>query len=110
MRAACGIWRRAPGVPWNQNTTRHLLVVDALSLGLAPTIIDELYATLRHINEGGTALLLVEQNRARALSLARSVIVLQHGEVFYDGPATELGDAASHLLGIATSTAHDRHE
>jgi ABC-type branched-subunit amino acid transport system ATPase component len=47
---------------------------------------------------------------ARALSLARSVIVLQHGEVFYDGPATELGDAASHLLGIATSTAHDRHE
>ncbi len=44
------------------------------------------------------------------VSLARSVIVLQHGEVVYDGPSTGLGDAADHLLGTATSTAHDRHE
>ena len=88
----------------------HLLVADELSLGLAPKVIDELYTTLRHINEAGTALLLVEQNTARAVSLARSVIVLQHGEVVYDGPSTGLGDAADHLLGTATSTAHDRHE
>ena len=76
----------------------RLLVVDELSLGLAPKIIDELYATLRRVNEAGTALLLVEQYVARALSLAQSVVVLQHGEVGYDGPVSEMGDASDRLL------------
>ena len=49
----------------------RLLVVDELSLGLAPIIIDELYATLRRVNEAGTALLIIEQYVARALSLAQ---------------------------------------
>jgi branched-chain amino acid transport system ATP-binding protein len=76
----------------------RLLVVDELSLGLAPIVIDELYATLRHVNEAGTALLLVEQYVGRALSLAQSVVVLQHGEVMYDGPSADLGDAGERLL------------
>ena len=76
----------------------RLLVVDELSLGLAPKIIDELYATLRNVNEAGTALLIVEQYVARAVSLAQSVVVLQHGEVVYDGSVAELGDATERLL------------
>jgi branched-chain amino acid transport system ATP-binding protein len=76
----------------------RLLVVDELSLGLAPKIIDELYATLRQVNEAGTALLIVEQYVARAVSLAQSVVVLQHGEVVFDGPVDELGDASDRLL------------
>jgi branched-chain amino acid transport system ATP-binding protein len=76
----------------------RLLVVDELSLGLAPKIIDELYATLRRVNEAGTALLIVEQYVARAVSLARSVVVLQHGEVVYDGSVDDLGDASDRLL------------
>jgi branched-chain amino acid transport system ATP-binding protein len=76
----------------------RLLVVDELSLGLAPKIIDDLYATLRRVNEAGTALLLVEQYVARAVSLAQSVVVLQHGEVMFDGPVEELGDASDRLL------------
>ena len=76
----------------------RLLVVDELSLGLAPKIIDELYATLRSVNEAGTALLIVEQYVARALSLAQSVVVLQHGEVVYDGSVADLGDASERLL------------
>jgi branched-chain amino acid transport system ATP-binding protein len=76
----------------------RLLVVDELSLGLAPKIIDELYATLRSVNEAGTALLIVEQYVARALSLAQTVVVLQHGEVVYDGSVAELGDASERLL------------
>ena len=76
----------------------RLLVVDELSLGLAPKIIDELYATLRRVNEAGTALLIVEQYVARAVSLAQSVVVLQHGEVVFDGPVDELGDASDRLL------------
>jgi branched-chain amino acid transport system ATP-binding protein len=76
----------------------RLLIVDELSLGLAPKIIDELYATLRHVNEAGTALLIVEQYVARAVSLAQSVVVLQHGEVVYDGSVADLGDATERLL------------
>jgi len=76
----------------------RLLVVDELSLGLAPKIIDELYRTLRHVNEAGTALLIVEQYVARAVSLAQSVVVLQHGEVVYDGSVADLGDATERLL------------
>jgi branched-chain amino acid transport system ATP-binding protein len=76
----------------------RLLIVDELSLGLAPKIIDELYATLRHVNEAGTALLIVEQYVARAVSLAQSVVVLQHGEVVFDGSVADLGDATDRLL------------
>jgi branched-chain amino acid transport system ATP-binding protein len=76
----------------------RLLVVDELSLGLAPKIIDELYATLRRVNEAGTTLLIVEQYVARALSLAQTAVVLQHGEVVYDGSVADLGDAAEQLL------------
>jgi branched-chain amino acid transport system ATP-binding protein len=76
----------------------RLLVVDELSLGLAPKIIDELYATLRQVNEAGTALLIVEQYVARAVSLAQSVVVLQHGEVVFDGSVDDLGDASDRLL------------
>ena len=76
----------------------RLLIVDELSLGLAPKIIDELYATLRHVNEAGTALLIVEQYVARAVSLAQSVVVLRHGEVVYDGSVADLGDATDRLL------------
>jgi branched-chain amino acid transport system ATP-binding protein len=76
----------------------RLLVVDELSLGLAPKIIDELYSTLRVVNEAGTALLIVEQYVARAVSLAQSVVILQHGEVVYDGSVADLGDASDKLL------------
>jgi branched-chain amino acid transport system ATP-binding protein len=76
----------------------RLLVVDELSLGLAPIVIDELYATLRRVNEAGTTLLIVEQYVARALSIAQRAVVLQHGEVMYDGSVADLGDASERLL------------
>ena len=76
----------------------RLLVVDELSLGLAPKIIDELYAMLRRVNEAGTTLLIVEQYVARALSLAQTAVILQHGEVMYDGDVEGLGDASEQLL------------
>jgi branched-chain amino acid transport system ATP-binding protein len=76
----------------------RLLVVDELSLGLAPKIIDELYAMLRRVNEAGTTLLIVEQYVARALSLARTAVILRHGEAVYDGTVEELRDASEQLL------------
>ena len=81
----------------------RLLVVDELSLGLAPIIIDELYATLRRVNEAGTALLIIEQYVGRALSIAQSAVILQHGEVIYDGSVEDLGDVSERLLATESS-------
>jgi branched-chain amino acid transport system ATP-binding protein len=82
----------------------RLLVVDELSLGLAPIIIDELYATLRRVNEAGTALLIIEQYVGRALSIAQSAVILQHGEVIYDGTVADLGDVSERLLATEEKT------
>jgi ABC-type branched-subunit amino acid transport system ATPase component len=76
----------------------RLLIVDELSLGLAPIIIDEVYATLEKVCEEGTTLLLIEQYVGHALGLANSVVLLQHGEVAYGGTAAGLGDVAERLL------------
>ena len=76
----------------------RLLVVDELSLGLAPIVIDEVYATLEKVREAGTTLLLIEQYIGHALKIADSAVLLQHGEVVYDGPTADLGDVAERLL------------
>ena len=81
----------------------RLLVVDELSLGLAPIVIDELYGTLRSVNEAGTVLLIVEQYVARALSLAQTAVVLQHGEVADHGSVAGLQDVPELLM-----TTHSR--
>jgi len=76
----------------------RLLVVDELSLGLAPIVIDEVYATLEKVRQAGTTLLIIEQYVGHALRLADSVVLLQHGDVVYDGAAADLGDVAERLL------------
>jgi branched-chain amino acid transport system ATP-binding protein len=75
----------------------RLLVVDELSLGLAPRLVDEVYATLRQVREGGTALLIVEQHVTRALALAETAVLLGKGAVLQSGPAADVLAAASRL-------------
>jgi ABC-type branched-chain amino acid transport systems, ATPase component len=75
-----------------------LLVADELSLGLAPIVVDEVYANLGAIRDAGTAILLVEQYVGHALAIADDVVVLNHGAVAHAGPATTLDDIAEHLL------------
>ncbi len=75
-----------------------LLVADELSLGLSPAVVDTVYQQLRHINQQGTALLVVEQQVDRVLSLAEWAVVLEHGTVTFDGPAAEAMAAAEELL------------
>jgi branched-chain amino acid transport system ATP-binding protein len=77
-----------------------LLVVDELSLGLAPLVIDSVFQTLAAIRDSGTALLLVEQQVDRALSLADHVVLLSKGEVVRQGPVDELREAANALPGL----------
>jgi len=65
-----------------------VLVADELSLGLAPNVLDDVYENLVALRAKGVALLVVEQQVQRALGLANRSIVLDHGAVSYDGPAS----------------------
>ena len=76
----------------------RLLVADELSLGLAPVVIDAVYDGLREINRAGTALLVVEQQVDRALALADGAVVLEHGSVAFDGPASQALAAVENVL------------
>ncbi len=75
-----------------------LLVADELSLGLAPIVVDEVYASLAAIRDAGTSILLVEQYVGHALAIADDVVVLNHGTVAHSGPATSLDDISDLLL------------
>jgi branched-chain amino acid transport system ATP-binding protein len=77
-----------------------LLVVDELSLGLAPLVIDAVFHTLAEIRDAGTSLLIVEQHVDRALSLADHVVLLNKGEVARQGPVEELRAHATSLPGL----------
>jgi branched-chain amino acid transport system ATP-binding protein len=69
-----------------------LLMVDELSLGLAPKVVDELIDVMREINREGTALLLVEQDVLVALDVANRAYVLENGRVVLSGAADEVRD------------------
>ena len=69
-----------------------LLVADELSLGLAPIIVDEVYASLERLRTAGTALLIVEQHVGHALALCDRVVLLDHGAIAWEGPSSEAAD------------------
>jgi branched-chain amino acid transport system ATP-binding protein len=67
-----------------------ILIVDELSLGLAPVILDVLVDVVRKIHQEGTTILLVEQDVATAFDLATTGYVLENGRVALSGPTAEL--------------------
>jgi branched-chain amino acid transport system ATP-binding protein len=70
----------------------RLLLLDEPSFGLAPLIVEELFAILRRINaETNVAMLIVEQNAALALELAEHAYLLETGHVVMDAPASVIG-------------------
>jgi branched-chain amino acid transport system ATP-binding protein len=69
----------------------RLLMLDEPSLGLAPTIVRELFATVRRLNEEeGLTVLVVEQNATIALDIASRAYVLEVGQVAVEGTSEEL--------------------
>jgi branched-chain amino acid transport system ATP-binding protein len=68
----------------------RLLMIDELSLGLAPTIIDMLLEIVQQIHENGTTVVLVEQSVNTALKLAHRCVFMEKGEVRFSGPTAEL--------------------
>ena len=68
----------------------RLLLLDEVSLGLAPVVVTQLYAGISVITDTGTTILLVEQNIEQALAAARSVYCLLEGRISLSGRSTDL--------------------
>ena len=68
----------------------RVLLLDEPSLGLAPVVMDDVFAAISAIHETGVSVLLVEQNVDRSLAIASRAYLLMEGEVAMDGPADEL--------------------
>ena len=68
----------------------RLLLLDEPSLGLAPQMVDEVFAAIEEIHKEGTTILLVEQNALRALAIADRAYVIETGEILLTGSGDDL--------------------
>jgi ABC-type branched-subunit amino acid transport system ATPase component len=68
----------------------RLLLLDEPSLGLAPQMVDEVFAAIEEIHKDGTTILLVEQNALRALAIADRAYVIETGQILLTGSGDEL--------------------
>jgi branched-chain amino acid transport system ATP-binding protein len=68
----------------------ELIIFDEPSLGLAPTLVQELFRIIRELNESGLTILLVEQNVIASLKLATRAYVLENGRVTLTGSGADL--------------------
>ncbi len=73
-------------------TKPECILFDEVSLGLAPTIIKDIYARIKEISKGGTTVLLVEQDTQRAIRTAELIHVMLKGKVVLSGTPKELSD------------------
>jgi len=67
-----------------------VLLLDEPSMGLAPILVEQIFDIIREINEGGTSIVLVEQNALMALSIADRGYVLDTGRVVLEGSSEDL--------------------
>lgn len=71
-----------------------LIFIDEPTLGLAPILVTEVFNIIREINQGGTSIVLVEQNAKRALEISDYAFVMELGRIRLQGPAAELSQKA----------------
>jgi branched-chain amino acid transport system ATP-binding protein len=82
-----------------------LIIADELSLGLAPILVDSVFEGLDRARRAGVTVLMIEQYVHRALEFADVCLVLQRGEVVWQGDAGEMGeDLLRHYLGESMTT------
>jgi branched-chain amino acid transport system ATP-binding protein len=81
-----------------------LVLIDEASLGLAPIVVDEIFAFLEQRTAEGAALLIVDQFVTRALEMASTAYVLHRGTIAFEGSAEELlrGDVFERYLGAGS--------
>ncbi len=85
----------------------ELLVIDEVSLGLAPKIVDQLMKVLTALNQEGLTILLVEQLASYALAIADYGFVVANGRIAHEGPSATLSrnpDVIEAFLGKKKST------
>ena len=93
----------------------EIVLLDEVSMGLAPRIVDEIFDALLSLAATGVALLLVEQYVSRALEMADTVHLLDRGSITFAGPSTDLDPATvmrGYLgadLGVADGVARTGH-
>jgi branched-chain amino acid transport system ATP-binding protein len=75
-------------------TSPRVVLLDEVSMGLAPKIVDEIFAAIVSLAAEGAALVLVEQYVNRALELASTAVLLDRGTITYNGPTRDLDEAA----------------
>jgi ABC-type branched-subunit amino acid transport system ATPase component/sugar phosphate permease len=84
----------------------RLLMIDELSLGLAPTIVDQLLDVVRAIHEQGTTIILVEQSVNVALRIAERAVFMEKGEIRFFGPTSKLLERPDILRSVFLQGAH----
>lgn len=67
-----------------------LLLLDEPSMGLAPIVVSDIFATIRRLNQNGVTVVLIEQNAKMALKTAHRAYVLQNGEIMLSGKSDVL--------------------
>jgi branched-chain amino acid transport system ATP-binding protein len=67
-----------------------LLLLDEPSLGLSPLLVEEMFSLIKRLNDDGLSILLVEQNVAQSLALAKRAYVMENGVIRFHGNADEL--------------------
>ena len=87
-----------------------LLLLDEISLGLAPAVVDDLYVMLAGLREGGATLVLVEQDLRRALAVCDDLTCLLEGRVVLAGPTagTRREDVIAAYFGVGTAPGEKR--
>jgi branched-chain amino acid transport system ATP-binding protein len=87
----------------------QVVLLDEVSMGLAPNIVEEIFVFLRQLAAEGASLLLVEQYVTKALKIADFVYVLNRGEVAFAGEPGELGsdEIFQQYIGVEAETAED---
>ncbi len=85
-----------------------VMLLDEVSMGLAPKIVDEIFEFLGRVAHEGASLLLVEQYVTRALALADYVYLMNRGQIAYRGEPSELEDedVFARYLGTEVGAAH----
>ena len=68
----------------------RLLMIDELSLGLAPVVVEQLLEVVRELRDAGTTIILVEQSVNVALTVASTAYFMEKGEIRFHGPTAEL--------------------
>jgi branched-chain amino acid transport system ATP-binding protein len=84
-----------------------LLLLDELSMGLAPIIVEELYERVAELARDGVSILIVEQFAQAILGVSTTASIMLHGRIVRTGPPAEIAEElAAAYLGASTHSSH----